>query len=462
MKHRCLAAMLLGLGIGSACGCGGATPPAEAPDGSGPPSPTTASRAKAREAFGEGLAALRAHDLANDWSDRACADTAAAFLVAAGGQGAKGALEARYDAGVAYQRCRNDAEAKRIFAALLAAEPKFHRARVQLALYQLKQGGERALEGALSEMQRAVRDAEFKDSEALVQLAILQMRRHSARADEDGADDLERARKNLQRALAVDDGFMPAYNQLAIYYLERARELAGHGRGPVAAASSQQRGDTAALELADLVVSQAIRRSAGYGPVYNTSGLVRAELGDLSGAAQAFAKARELDPRFFEAHMNYAAVNLQFRGFRQAEAGYRAALGLRPNEYEAHLGLALAIRAQIDDANLAARLGEALAELAAAERLDPTRPETFYNRAILVQEFKARKVAAQGEQAQNEVLREARGIFAEFLHKAEGRKELADAIRRAKERQKDIDDILVFTEQGAAERTPLEAAHPAS
>jgi tetratricopeptide (TPR) repeat protein len=408
------------------------------------------------------VAAMRAHDLAHDWSDRACADTAATFLGAAGERDAKGGLEARYDAGVAYQRCRNDSEAKRLFAAILAADPKFHHARVQLALYQLEEGGERALESALGEVQRAVRDAEFKDSEALVQLAILQMRRRSARADDDGADDLERARKNLQRALAVDDGFMPAYNQLAIYYLERAKEQAGQGRGPVAAATSPRRAETAALDLADLVVSQAIRRTSGYGPVYNTSGLVRAELGDLSGAAQAFAKARELDPRFFEAHMNYAAVNLQFRGFRQAEAAYRAALVLRPTEYEAHLGLALAIRAQIDDTNLEPRLGEALAELAAAERIDPSRPETYYNRAILVQEFKTRKVAAQGPKAQDQTLREARGIFDQFLRRAEGRKELQDAVRRAQERQKDIDDILAFTEQGAEERKRLEAAHPAS
>jgi len=125
--------------------------------------------------------------------------------------------------------------------------------------------------------------------------------------------------------------------------------------------------------------------------VYNTSGLISTELGDLSSAAQAFGKARQLAPKFFEAHMNYGAVNLQFRGFQQAEAAYRDALKLRPNDYEARLGLALALRGLINDSNFDQNLAGALKEIQAAKQLDASRPETYYNEAILVQEFKARQ-----------------------------------------------------------------------
>src|SRR5690606_14052222 len=105
---------------------------------------------------------------------------------------------------------------------------------------------------------------------------------------------------------------------------------AGRSRKGIAAAAGQQKkADTQALELAALVCSQALRKNPNYAPVHNTSGLISAELGDLSAAARAFGTARQLDPKFFEAHMNYAAVNLSFRGFRQAEDAYRKALQLR-------------------------------------------------------------------------------------------------------------------------------------
>ena len=47
--------------------------------------------------------------------------------------------------------------------------------------------------------------------------------RGSDQSDQDGKNDLERAQRNLQRALAIDDSYMPAFNQLAVYYLEQAK-----------------------------------------------------------------------------------------------------------------------------------------------------------------------------------------------------------------------------------------------
>jgi len=78
---------------------------------------------------------------------------------------------------------------------------------------------------------------------------------------------------------------------------------------------------------------------------------------------------------FDEAHLNYAAVNLGFRGFAQAEDAYRKVLAIRPGDYDARLGLALAIRGQIEPATEAERVASAARELAEAKRLAPARSE---------------------------------------------------------------------------------------
>jgi Flp pilus assembly protein TadD len=302
-------------------------------------------------------------------------------------------------------------------------------------------------------MQRAIADAEFKNEEALVHLAMLQMTRDNDVSDDDGKNDFDRAKVNLQRALAINDSYMPAFNQLAVYYLESAKKKAGQktrGGRVTAASERKNKADPQMLELAQLVCSQALRKNPSYAPVYNTTGLIMAELGDLSQAARSFASARKLDPKFFEAHMNYAAVNLQFRGFEQAEEAYKQALKLQPNEFEAHLGRALALRGLINDSNFDQMLAESAKEIAEARRLDADRPETYYNEAILTQEFKAR----QGES--EPMLLKAKGLFDDFIKKASGKDEYKDAAARATERIKDIDQMVEFNRQTKEEQKRME------
>ncbi len=112
--------------------------------------------------------------------------------------------------------------------------------------------------------------------------------------------------------------------------------------------------------------------------------------------------------------MNYAAVNLSFRGFEAAEEAYRAALRIKPNDYDAHLGLALAIRGQINDSNFDAKVKDAQAELDQCKKIAPDRAETYYNEGILTQEFKAKGVASNAVP----MLEQAAGDF-RHLH-AEG------------------------------------------
>ena len=399
---------------------------------------------------------LKQHDQANDWTDAKCAETAGVFLEAV--KTKKGRFDvSKYNAGISYQRCKNTAEASKLFREILGANPKFHRARVQVALYDYQQNKD--IGKAIAQMQKAIDDSEFKNEEALVNLAMFYMLRDNDVADDEGKNDFERAKLNLQRALAVNDSFMPAFNQLAVYYLETAKKKAGRGkmskRGGVAAASeTKKKANAQSLELAALVCSQALRKNPRYAPVHNTSGLIAAELGNLSLAARSFGAARRFDPKFFEAHMNFAAVNLKFRGFRNAEVAYKAAIKLQPKNYEAHLGLALAMRGQISLTNFDKPLAESERYLAEAKKLDPKRPETYYNQAILVQEFKARAGGAKAEP----VLLQAKKLFGEFISKAGEAAQYAVAVKRSKERMEEIDQIIAFNRQTAEDQKKAEAA----
>ena len=161
---------------------------------------------------------------------------------------------------------------------------------------------------------------------------------------------------------------------------------------------------------------------------------------------QAFNTARTLDPNFFEAQMNYAAVNLSFRGFDKAEEAYRAALKMQPNNYEGRLGLSLAIRGQINDSNLDAKMAEADAELQRAKQIDASRPEAYFNEAILIQEFKAKY--APDEEKKISLYENAARVFDSFSAKAGSAPEYAAAVKNANERKEDMKKIIEFIREG--------------
>jgi tetratricopeptide (TPR) repeat protein len=449
-------------------GCGGGTKEANTGGkGSGPVTPKAVVEQKAIERFNEALDAFNAHDKANDWSDQVCADTAKQFETAASVNAGGKFPEATYDAGLAYQRCGDDKDAKGHFQQALSDEPKFHYARAQLALYQFKADGN--ADAAISALEQAVTDANFQNVPALVDLAMFQMQRDSSQVGSNchtkaaGKDvdlqDFDCAKLNLQRALAIDDGYMPAFNQLALYYFGSAKKKASPGRkfGRTIAtnAALAKRGDVQQLALAATVCSQAVRKNANYAPIHNTSGLILNELGQVNTAVKEFQAAAQLDPKFFEAQMNLAAINLTFRGFDKAEAAYRKALEMHPNDYDAHLGLALAERGQIDGTNDDKQVPAAQAELDACKKIDPARPDAYFNEGILTQEYKAK--GAGGTDKAIAVYQQAKTIFQAFMDKAAGKTEYDGAVKKAKERMQDLDDTITFLQAGG----PAPGAPPA-
>jgi tetratricopeptide (TPR) repeat protein len=404
------------------------------------------------------------HDKKQDWAEGICSSVADTFTKAASTQKSDAKAEfpeALYNAGLAYQRCGKDSDARSKFEDTLKADGGFHRAKAQLALYDYQKSGD--VDATITKLDQIIRDAKFQNVEGLVALAALQMERGSDQADGDGKNDLERAQRNLQRALAIDDSYMPAFNQLAVYYLEQAKAKAGASakkgrRGRRGMEVSGVKGvdvDEQQLDLAALVASQAQRKNPNYAPIHNTTGLIQVQLKNFNGAVKSFGRARQLDSKFFEAHMNYAAVSLSFRGYEEAEKAYRDALKLRPKEFEAHLGLALALRGQINDGNFEKMVAAAKAELDEAKKIDGGRAETYYNEAILTHEFKAKRAA--GPSAVPE-LEKAAQQYRDFVAKAGDGGEFADAVKRSKERSTDIDDTIKFIKEGAiAEKDAAEA-----
>jgi len=458
-----IGAILAALAAGACGGGGGETKPTAVGK---PGGPTTASgqvlSETASKKFNDALDVFLAHDKAADWTDATCGEVAKMFDAAASSQGKF--PEATFDAGLAYQRCKNDNEAKAHFQKALSDDPKFHHAKVQLALYQYK--ADNNLDNAIRDLQQAVLDAQFQNVPALVNLAMYQMMRDSSQGGDGCKDDSECAKKNLQRALAIDDAYMPALNQLALYYFNLAKKRAGSirtsrsGRSIATAAAMGKRADVQQLELAALVASQAIQKNPSYAPIHNTAGLIQNELGKINLAVQFFQNAAKLDPTFFEAQMNYGEVNLSFRGFGPAEGAFRKALAMRPNDYDAHLGLALALRGQINDSNYDQQVAAVQGELDACKKIDPQRPDAYYNEGILTQEFKT-KVGGSDKEKTKAALRQAITILQDFMTKAAASPDsaaYAGAVKKAKDRVQDANDIITFLDTPDAAPEPKQPA----
>ena len=131
--------------------------------------------------------------------------------------------------------------------------------------------------------------------------------------------------------------------------------------------------------------------------------------------------------------MNYAMVNLSFRGFDVAQQSFKRALEMRPNDYDAHLGMALALRVRSPGATptTISAFSPFKPSSTRPSGSIPSRPDAYYyNEGILTQEFKAK--AGGDKEKVKATLRQAETIFKTFLEKAEGKPEYEGAIKRVK------------------------------
>jgi tetratricopeptide (TPR) repeat protein len=306
------------------------------------------------------------------------------------------------------------------------ANPKFDRVRVRLTVPE-RRGRER-LDRAVAVLARSARESGYADLGVLVELAARQIERGSLGSHgsldkgRSAEGDLESARASLLRVLAIDEHSAPALNQLALLHLAKART---RGRPE--------------LELAMGVCIRATREHPTYAPLRNTTGLVEFELRGGAGAVREFQVAVALDPAYSDAQTNLAASLLSTQNFEAAERAYSRLIDLRFDDYEAHLGRALARRGQINDANFRDQVASVESDLERCKELDPERPEAYYNDAILTERFKA--VAAPTGKATS-VLEQARSLFDTFIAKAGERPEYAREVRLAKQRVRDLGKVF--------------------
>jgi tetratricopeptide (TPR) repeat protein len=248
-------------------------------------------------------------------------------------------LGLRYNAGAVLQRCGEPYQAEAVFRSVLDREPTFYRARVSAALLRYERSD---VDGAIDELARAVWDSNDEDADALVHLAHLELARNG------DPDDLDRARAHLERAIVLGD-------QSEATYVDLARTYVAHG----------------SLDLATTVVEGALALHPGSAALHNMAGVVAVARRDAPVASKEFDEARALDPKSFDATMNRAALDLDMRDFERGEHDYRVALDLKPNDYDARVGLALTL----DGQSTTAKRETAILQLVTAKELEPRRPE---------------------------------------------------------------------------------------
>ena len=101
-------------------------------------------------------------------------------------------------------------------------------------------------------------------------------------------------------------------------------------------------------------------------------------------------------------------------------------------------------------------MAEAQKHLDEAKKIDGSRPETYYNEAILTQEYRAKR----GNPIPG--LEKAAQQYKEFIAKAGDDPVFAQAVKRSKDRGQDIEDTIKFIKEGEEAKKADEAAQAAA
>jgi len=115
-------------------------------------------------------------------------------------------------------------------------------------------------------------------------------------------------------------------------------------------------------------------------------GLIQLQNGDDALAFQSFLKASQEDPRDTTARLNMGGVLLHAGAYAKAEEQFRAILQVSPEDNEAQIGLAAALRGQ-SDAKSPAKLEEARQLLTKVLDRDPHNIGALFNLGVLYADF---------------------------------------------------------------------------
>lgn len=420
---------LLGLALAlTAAGCGGGPSGGGGGGGgggtTGDETPTTAAGTViTAEAEHDWESALTAFNTARaeGWTEAECTDVISGFDHANSTQGGR-FTEAVYMIGVTHEACGHADQARDYYHRALEMNDHFCGARVATGIESYRAGRR---DEARATFTRATTD-DTRCTEGYVNLAIIQRQTAGQAAD---------ALNNLRRALAIDSGYLPAFNQMALLYLEQAiarstepeRTISG-GVPAVSGADFEEgsgdddehshrrhhgpRSGSELLALAEVVCRQAQLIDGNFAPIYNTWGLINVRQNTIIAALAKFERAFNLDPTMFEAYMNFGELTLGFRGYEDALAAFTRATELNPNSYDAWIGLGAAHRGLT-------HVADAEAAYERARAIDANRPDVYFNLGVLMHNFGDGSTATEDR---------AIAYYREFVSRAGSNEEYAEIV----------------------------------
>ncbi len=407
----------------------------------------------ANDRFNSAAQAMKTHDDANsgrgDWNADACNEVAGQFEDAAEAQPNGNFPEAWFNRGLVYLRCgMNDQATTALNRAVQAGNGNYCRAKVELGVMAYRA---RDTARARTLVEEAIRQDPTHCVEGYSNLAML-LREQNPTTDQQWAEVIS----NIRRALALDDRYLPARNQLALSYLQQAGDDPNSQRIFLAGLVCAQAAQVAQAHQADLPAD--VRGFLA--DIHNTWGIVDIRRGEIIKALGHFQRAFQLNPSMFEAWVNYGTINLSFRGYQDAREAFQHAVELRADNYDAHVGLGVALRglAAATENRDQAMLTQAQQEYERAQQIDAARPDAYYNLGVL-------HLSYMGGQIPD--LERAKGFLQQFQQRAGSNPRYATHNTQAAQHIRNIDQTIAALRAmaslpgGGAATPPAGGATPA-
>lgn len=402
-----------------------ATPPAPG-EATPPPPPAEQTKDAAWDS------ALAAHDegAKSGWSGGKCEDVAEKFAAA----GKNKRAEAYFNAGSTMLECGKTADAERYFKKALEIDPNHAPSIGGLGEIALRSGDPQKAQGFFK--QAVAKDTRLEVTAAYVNLAWMnyQAMLHTQVAATKQQLESE-ALGNLQRSLAIDNNNVAAYTVMALIFMEGADKNRNR------------------LDVAELLLGEGKKRNDKYGPLWNASGILKIRRNNVAKALEDFKQAVTLDPRLAEARMNVGQIVLSSRDYSEAETQFREVLKLQPKNYEATIGLGVALRGQATRLRAQGKAAEFESKITDAEQtynkaiaLDANRPDAYYNLGLLYKDYRTNSE----DQAKNiEKYRQAKKYFQDFQARADKGDEKVD---EAKGHIQDCDKYVDILQKAMASK----------
>jgi tetratricopeptide (TPR) repeat protein len=386
---------------GSGGGGGAVPPPPQLKSGgtgdissTGPTAPKAEISKDARQDFQAAYAFFTTTDKTG-WNESACRQSAEKFQSVVHEHA--DLVAAQFMVGLSYDRCKLLDDATKAYqqATTMKGDPtKQAMALSNLGTIFYKQG---KIDGAKQYWDSAIK-ANGKLVAARINVASLELEqmRHTTAKDPKYKQLEEDARINLSNALGVESDNVEAYTAYGLLYMEGW-------------AANKNR-----LLLAKLLLDEGKKRNEKYAPLQNAYGLYFMHRGALNEALASFSGAVAADPTFAEARLNAGQLTLNFRKYDVAKEMFGKALEIQPKNYDAIIGLGIAMRGLGD-------LDGAEAQYKKAQGVDPKRGAAYYNLGVLYKDFKANKTndpdPIKALQASQTVYKQAREFFQQSLDK---------------------------------------------